>query len=540
MTKRPFFARLSTAASTAALLIAAGSAAAQPATQGPQPLPPAPADVPTLVVFFTVDQLLPDYFERFGALTGGLGRLYRGGAVFTNAFHDHASTETAPGHASTLSGRFPASTGIVRNAAGVQDPQAPLIEASGPGASPFRFRGSTFFDWLRVKDPASRALSVSRKDRGAILPIGRDPQEVYWYASNGTFTTSTWYRDTLPAWVQRFNARKLPHSYAGREWTLLLAESAYPAPDSLEQGSARGNVLFPHMLPASPDSAAGFLPNFPWMDEVTLAFALDGMHALQLGAGPQTDVLAISLSATDAVGHAFGPDSREVHDHILRLDRMVGVFLDSLFELRDSTRVVIALTSDHGVAPYPKVREQLGRGPAVYYDSGDRLRTFTAGLPAAGVPEGAVVIEDGVLRVDRPALARARVNADSVVSAFIAMAREIPGVARVDRMSELARADTATDFVARRWLNTLPPDLGAEAVLTPAEYAVPLASTYAQHGSPYDYDAHVPVVFYGRPFRAGRYDAFARVVDMAPTLAWVTATTPLEKLDGRVLRAAIR
>lgn len=540
MTKSPFFARMAAAASTASLVIAA-SCASDLQAQDPELLPPAPADVPTLVLLITVDQLLPDYFERFGELKGGLGRLYRGGAVFTNAYHDHASTETAPGHASTLSGRFPASTGIVSNAAGVYDPQAPLIGgAAGPGASPFRFRGSTLTDWLRAKDPMSRALSVSRKDRGAILPIGRDPQHVYWYASNGTFTTSTWYRDTLPSWVQRFNARRMPHSYAGREWTLLLDESAYPESDSLERGSARGNVLFPHVVPSTPDSAAAFLPNFPFVDEVTLAFAIDGMQELQLGSSPRTDILAISLSATDAVGHAFGPDSREVHDHILRLDRMVGVFLDSLFRLRDSSKVVIALTSDHGVAPYPRVREQLGRGAAVYLESHDRLRAFTEALPAAGVPGGAVRIEDGVLLVDRPALARAGVNADSLVASFISVARAIPGVARVDRLSELARADTSKDFIARRWLNTLPPDMPAEAVLTPIEYAVPLGSTYAQHGSPYDYDAHVPVIFYGRPFRAGRYDAFARVVDMAPTLAWVTATTPQEKLDGRVLRAAVR
>ena len=539
MTKSPFFARMAAAASTASLLIAA-SGASDLRAQNTEPLPPAPNDVPTLVVFITVDQLLPGYFERFGELRGGLGRLYRGGAVFTNAYHDHANTETAPGHASTMSGRFPASTGIVSNAAGVQDPQAPLIGAPGPGASPFRFRGSTLTDWLRAKDPRSRALSVSRKDRGAILPIGRDPQDVFWYASNGKFTTSTWYRDTLPTWVQRFNARRLPHSYAKREWTLMLDESAYPEVDSLELGSARGNVLFPHIVPSTPDSAAGFLPNFPWIDEVTLAFAIDGMQELQLGSGPQTDILAISLSATDAVGHAFGPDSRELHDHILQLDRMVGVFLDSLFRLRDSTRVVIALTADHGVAPYPRVREQLGRGAAVYLESRERLRVFTEALPAAGVPAGAVRIEDGVLLVDRPALTRARVNADSLVASFISIAREIPGVARVDRLSELARADTATDFIARRWLHMLPPDMPAEAVLTPVEYAVPLESTYAMHGSPYDYDAHVPVIFYGRQFRAGRYDAFVRVVDMAPTLAWVTATTPLEKLDGRVLRAAVR
>jgi len=170
------------------------------------------------VVFFTVDQMRPDYFDRWARqLTGGLGRLSRQGAFFTNAFQDHAITETAPGHSVTMSGRFPRSTGIVRNAAGVEDPQAPLLTSRDPGASPFRFRGSALIDWLRIKDPRSRALSISRKDRGAILPLGRAKQNVFWYAtSNGQFTTSRYYADTLPDWIRRVNARRVPQRFAGQ------------------------------------------------------------------------------------------------------------------------------------------------------------------------------------------------------------------------------------------------------------------------------------------------------------------------------------
>src|ERR671914_943331 len=223
----------------ARLIIAAGallctaSLAAQrrPAQGTPRPLPD-PARAPTLVVFFTIDQLRPDYFDRWRAqLTGGLGRLARGGAFYSNAFQDHALTETAPGHAATMSGRFPRRTGIVRNSAGVQDPQTPLIGANGPGASPFRFRGTTLTDWLRSKDPRTRALSVSGKDRGAILPIGRDAQNVFWFSAPGLFTTSTYYADTLPDWVRRFNDRRLADSMAVRPWTLLLPDSAYAEPD---------------------------------------------------------------------------------------------------------------------------------------------------------------------------------------------------------------------------------------------------------------------------------------------------------------------
>src|SRR4051812_2962830 len=163
---------------------------------------------PRLVVFLTVDQFRPDYLDRWSSqLTGGLARLSKHGAFFTNAFQDHGVTETAPGHSVTMSGRFPRSTGILRNAAGVEDLQAPLLTSRDPGASPFRFRGSALIDWMRSRDPRSRALSISRKDRGAILPLGRAKQSVFWYAtSNGQFTTSRYYADTLPDWIRRVNA----------------------------------------------------------------------------------------------------------------------------------------------------------------------------------------------------------------------------------------------------------------------------------------------------------------------------------------------
>src|SRR5262245_50648040 len=181
------------------------------------------SSTPSLLVFITVDQMRPDYFTRFESqLTSGLARLYRGGAVFTNAFQDHGIRETAPGHAATMSGRFPRSTGIVQNTAGVEDQTALVIGGGATGASPKRFRGTTLIDWLQKTDPRSRALSVSRKDRGAILPLGRAKQSVYWYATDGRFTTSTYYADTLPTWLNEFNAKKIPETYAGKLWNPLL------------------------------------------------------------------------------------------------------------------------------------------------------------------------------------------------------------------------------------------------------------------------------------------------------------------------------
>ena len=516
-------------------------ASAAPASALQVGVPAAPPPEPKLVVLFTVDQLRPDFLERFsGQMSGGLGRLMRGGAVFTNTFQDHAATETAPGHASILSGRFPRSTGIVVNSAGVEDPQAPLVDAQGPGASPYRFRGSVLMDWLRLKDPRSRALSISRKDRGAILPLGRTKQQVFWYApANGRFTTSTFYADTLPHWVQRFNARRLPQSYAGRSWNLLLPESAYAEPDSVPGESPGRRSVFPHTLSADTAEAVRQITEFPWMDEITLRLALEGMRELKLGTGAQTDLLAVSLSTTDGVGHRWGPNSRESHDQILRLDRALGAFLDSLYAMHDSARVVIALTADHGVAPYPAVyRTQTGK-QAYNVEIGNVVRRHREAATRRGVDPSAVRFSEGMLFVERPALRRAGIDPDSLIRTFAAEVRAIPGVMRADLVSALP-ADSARDAIARRWLHSIPPDLPVELVVTLQPYSVWGKGTNAQHGNPHDYDARVPLLFYGPQFKPGRYAEFTRVVDIAPTLAEVVGVTPTEPLDGRVLTQALR
>jgi len=499
------------------------------------------ASRPTLVVFITVDQLRGDYLDRFGAqFTGGLARLKNGGAVFANGSLDYAITETAPGHATGTSGRFPRSTGIVSNSLGVLDPQAPVIGGGGAPASPFRFRGGTLIDWMRVKDPRSLALSVSRKDRGAILPLGRAKQQAYWYAADGRFTTSIYYADTLPAWVRQFNARRLPHQYAGKSWTLLLPASAYPEPDRVAIENRGQDITFPHVVPADTAVAARAIGGYPWMDQLTLDFALEGLQQLKLGLGPAVDLLAISLSTTDAVGHAFGPDSRELHDQVLRLDRMLGAFFERLFQLRDSAGVIVALTGDHGVTSFPEVYSAKAGRPAGYVDLSAAANIVGTMARARGVDSGAWLWEDGVLWVDRAAFSRAGVSADFAVREFVTPARADPGVLRVDQVRTLAQQDTARDDISRRWYHMIPPDLAVEVVVTLKEHYVWGNFGIAMHGSPHDDDARVPIVFYGAPFKPGLYRDPARVVDMAPTLAAVLGISPTERVDGQVLRAALR
>jgi hypothetical protein len=169
----------------------------------------------------------------------------------------------------------------VANSLGVLDAQAPLVAgAARDPASPYRFRGSTLIDWMRSADPRSRALSVSRKDRGAILPIGRAHQLAIWYAADGVFTTSRYYGDTLPTWLTAFNALRIPQRFAGQSWTPALAPANYPEPDSVPRENGGKDFLFPHAFPTDAAGAAKELARYPQMDQVTLEAALAGLRGL--------------------------------------------------------------------------------------------------------------------------------------------------------------------------------------------------------------------------------------------------------------------
>ncbi len=501
---------------------------------------------PTLVVLLTVDQMRGDYPARFKKdLTGGLKRLIDGGAFFWNGFQDHAVTETAPGHSTLTSGRFPVHTGIAANAQGVGTTSAPLLGgATETGASPFRFRGTTLVDWMRAADPSMRFLSVSRKDRGAILPVGRSKGDVYWWSgSAGIFTTSRYYADTLPAWVQRFNAQKAYAAYAGKTWDLLLPANRYVEQDTVWEESNGEDVLFPHAFPSDTAALARILANYPVMDSLTLAFALRGLQEGQLGAdGHRTDFLAVSLSTTDAIGHKYGPDSREIHDQIIRLDRYLGAFLDSLFVLRDRKRILIALTGDHGVTPYPEVHSgRYANKNAKRVNLDPLVIALQSSLRAAGVADSAWTFDDGVFSVqDAAAFERAKVNVDSTTRAFAAALRKVPGVMRVDLFSDLAKANLQKDKIARRWLHMFAPGGATKLAVTLTPYSYWEATTYATHGMPHDSDAQVPVLFWGAGVRGGTYPDTVRTVDIAPTLAAIMGVRPLEKLDGVVLKKAVR
>ncbi len=486
---------------------------------------------PKLEVLVVVDQLRPDYFARYDAqLTGGLGRFAREGVFFTNARQDHAITETAPGHATVLSGRTPASTGIVGNALGVLDSATALLgPRNAPGASPRRFRGTALFDWLLARDSATLVLSVSRKDRGAILPVGRARGNVFWYASGG-FTTSTWYAAALPDWLTAWNARGGPMRLAGSTWQTLLESGAYPEPDSMSYENGGQDFTFPHRI--SPDSSRALeqVTSTPWMDSLTLDLALEGVRRVGIGQRNGTDLLVISLSATDLVGHAFGPDSREIHDQLLRLDHWLGWFIDSLAVLVPSDATVFALTADHGVQPFP---ERTGIGGRTSLAAMTR-RTGRVLEQRFRVPLG-FNFDSGLLTADVASLRARGMEVDSLADVLAREARAQPGVVKVFTPRSLARA-AATDAEARLWRRTIPPAQGwlVAASVGPG-WLWADSPGWTTHGTTQPVDLDVPVIFHGAGLRARRVARRVTTEDIGPTFAALAGVRPTEPVTGRVL-----
>ncbi|HXI33560.1 MAG TPA: alkaline phosphatase family protein, partial [Gemmatimonadales bacterium] len=460
---------------------------------------------PTLVVLIAVDQMRGDYLGRWGTQwNGGFARFWNRGTVYERGRQDHASTETAPGHSTMLSGREPASTGIVLNSRGVPDPLSPVLGMTDPvGASPRRFQGSTLYDWMLARDPGARVLSVSRKDRGAILPVGRARGDVYWYAG-GQFTTSRYYADTLPTWVRVFNARGGVARLAGTTWNLLRPAADYAEPDSEPFENAWADVTFPHQLP---DQAliATRVTAYPWMDSLTLALALDGVGTLGLGRRASPDLLVVSLSTTDAVGHAFGPDSREIHDQLLRVDLWLGQFFDSLAKLVPAG-MVVALTGDHGVSALPEYTVLVRHQPGGRVWLGGLGAALQTALGARYHADFGLTFENGLLSADVDALRARGIDMDSLAAALARQAGAVNGVGRVFTPAALAAA-SASDAAAGLWKRLLPPGYGwLLCATTKPGYVWSGGGTSAEHGAGDSDDVSVPVAFWGAGIPAQRLD----------------------------------
>ena len=542
---------------------------------------PAPPDQarkrPRLVLLIVVDQFRYDYLERFGDLfvANGLRRLQRDGASWTQSNYDHFPTYTAPGHGTMMAGAYPAETGIVGNewpdrvtgkkVTSVSDSSEKLLGgATSEGASsPRRLMSTTVGDELRlVTNDRSKVIGVSVKDRSAILPAGRNATAAYWFSiTSGTMVSSTYYFDELPDWVAKFNNPRPADQYFGKKWERLLPESEYikrTGPDSpkWETVTAAGDTnAFPHTITggASAPNTAFYLAfdHTPFSNELILSFAQQAIANEQLGQDDDTDVLTVSFSANDYVGHRYGPYSQEVMDVTLRIDRQIATLLDFVQTKVGLANTLVAFTADHGVAPIPEHSGAIGLGGA-RIKTPDLLNAIRAGIKARYNADDYIykfedngVWRDGFMNgnvyFNYAALDRDKVNAEELAQVVGRAALSVAGVARYFTRAQLMRGATSiTDPIERRVLHGFYPARSGDVVLIAEPFKYLGDTITSTHGSAYSYDTHVPTIIMGAGVTPGRYLEPASPADIAPTLSALLGLTPPASATGRVLLEALK
>jgi hypothetical protein len=525
-------------------------------------------------LLIAVDQFRYDYLERFGDLfgDGGLRRLLREGASWTECNYDHVPTETAPGHATMLTGAWPSETGIIANdwfdrAEGrrvnnVQDDSVRLLGggAGEPAAGPRQLLASTLGDELKLAtNGRARVVGVSAKNRAAILPAGRMADAAYWYSTQtGEMVSSTYYFERLPEWVTRFNAARPADRFFGARWERLRPAAEYErragADDApWEKGDGKTVYTFPHVVDGGqPRPGPAFydaLEYSPFSNDLLLSFAEAALTNEHLGADDDADVLTVSFSANDIVGHRYGPYSQEVMDVTLRVDGQIAALLDFVEARVGLRNTLVVFTADHGVAPSPEQSVAL-RLPGGRVKVADVLAAVRNRIRARfGKPgdkdttaDYVQTFSNGQLYFNHLALERDGVRAEEVERVAGEAALTVPGVARYFTRTQLvAGAVSAADATARRVLHGYNPRRSGDVVIMQESFKY--LSDYvsvATHGAPYTYDTHVPLVIMGGGVAPGRYLSPATPADIAPTLARLLNVQAPSNAVGRVLSEALK
>lgn len=556
--------------------------------QRTRPTNPAQATArkPRLILLIAVDQFRYDYLERFGDLFGpnGLKRLLRGGASWEQAHYDHTPTYTGPGHATMMTGAFPSATGIIgnewldratgRRVTSVSDGTVKVLGGSpnDSGASPRRLLTSTVGDELRIAtNDRSKVIGISVKDRSAILPAGRHASGAYWFSvASGNMVSSTYYFNELPNWVTEFNHKRSADKFFGAKWNRLLPESEYlkragaDAPSWENIGRISGDTnVFPHTITGGQTSPGPAFYNAldysPFSNDLLVSFAQQAIDNEALGQDEITDLLSVSFSANDYVGHRFGPYSQEVMDITLRVDGQIGTLLDFVDRKVGLANTIVVFTADHGVAPIPEHAATLGLDGARLGNE-DIINAVRTAISARYNPKGTSpdpsadyllkfdvgntrreVFLNGNLYFNYPALKRDGVNLNEIARLAGEAAVTVRGTARYFTRAQLENGDISVGGpIERRVLHGFHPQRSGDVVIITEAYKYLSDTIPATHGTPYSYDTHVPMVIMASGIIPGRYYEAASPADIAPTVSALLKSTPPSNVTGRVLVEAIR
>jgi hypothetical protein len=478
------------------------------------------AEKPKLVLAIVVDQFRYDYLTRFRSdYTSGFNLLLKNGAVFTSARYAHFPTVTALGHSTVLTGATPAISGIVGNewydrderahVTSVSDPNTRLLGGDGAGSSPHRLLVDTVGDEMKMASAGkSRVIGISLKDRAAILPSGHMADGAFWFdIRTGKFVSSTYYFADLPGWVKGFNETRPADQYRGANW-------------------------LNHKLPDSAAALYGAVEASPFGNELVERLAERALDAEQLGRRGVTDLLVLSFSAHDYVGHESGPFSPEEREVSIRTDKILADLFQSVDKLVGMENVLVVLTGDHGVAPTPEFdaasRMPGGRMP------GSAVRDAVQSALVRKYGDGAWTLGswDLELYLNTELAVQKNIDPAEMRRCAAEAAAALPHIFRVYTRDQLMKGEISHDEISDRVANGFNQRRGADLAFIPDPYWM-LTASATTHGTPFGYDNHVPVIFMGAGVRPGRYQFPVVINDIAPTLA---ALLELETPSGSVGR----
>lgn len=511
------------------------------------------AKKPKLVVGIVVDQMRYDYLNRFSDKygNGGFKRLMKDGYNCKNNHFNYVPTYTAPGHTSVYTGTSPKYHGIIGNdwydkttqkrvyCAGDDSVESVGVEGKAGQMSPHRMKTTSFADENRLyTQMRGKTIGIALKDRGAILPAGHTANAAYWFEGkeDGKWITSSFYRNDLPDWVQDFNATEHIQIYV-QEWATLYDIATYtesgPDINTFEGGfKGKDTASFPYDLNALKDQNGGFdiLKATPFGNTMTTDFAIAALKAEQLGMDDITDVLTISYSSTDYVGHNFGVNSKEIEDTYIRLDKDLEKLLGQLDQVVGKGNYTVFLTADHAAVDVPSYLTSL-KIPSGYFDGSAFRKKVSAFMSGHYGIDGLVEnISNNQIFLNRKKLDSLQLDLKTVQQRIV---EEIMGYEHIDKaytawsMSNGNYAEGIESLIEKGFNQKRSGDV--IYVYDPA--VISYGKTGSTHGSSYQYDTHAPLLFYGNGIKQGQTFQKTEITDIAPT---ITALLDINAPSGAI------
>jgi predicted AlkP superfamily pyrophosphatase or phosphodiesterase len=493
---------------------------------------------PKLVVGIVVDQMRHDYLYRYYAKYGpdGFKRILKEGFSCENLHYNYAPTVTAPGHASIYTGTSPAFHGIIGNEWHVRysregmycvdDPNVSILGRGNPNSgkkSPVNLLANTFTDELRLFfHDRAKVIGISIKDRGSILPAGHHPTGAYWFdESSGQFVSSTYYHTELPAWLVAFNEERRPYNYLGLGWQTLRPIEEYTesmADLNPYEGKMSGEkaAVFPRRF----DTISPNLSNITTSPHGNTLITDLGLRAIEmegLGLDSITDVLALSYSSPDYAGHLFGPQAIEIEDIYLRLDLEIARLLKALDQQIGKNQYLVFISADHGVAQVPQLLKDL-KYPADYF-SGFKLRDSLRKIVSAKYDPYVI---DGFsnhqIYLNENRIQFRKLNREKIVQDILSFIKGFPGVVDAFSREQIPFLSSGHPVNQKLRLGYFPPRSGDIIFYLMPNWMEWGSLTGTTHGSPYNYDTHVPALFYGWKVPAGKSYTEYGITDIAATI----------------------